>query len=337
MIKLIQYLRNFLYCGIVFGLNLICGVNSMAQSVTNVKTIQRGSELLISYKLSTDSVCDVSLFVSTDDGKSWAGPLQHVSGDVGSNISEGNKTICWHVLNELEQLVGNNIQFKVVADRKRWFEPEMVFVKGGKFLMGSDYANERPVHEVTLSDFYIGKYEFTQAQWLGVMGYLPKFADSCYNCPIVLASCYEVQNFIFHLNQQTGKNYRLPTEAEWEYAARGGDQSKNYVYSGSNDIDSVAWYRNNDIHKSLLIVAKQPNELGLYDMSGNASEWCDDRYSQYEPHSQTNPSDPPGIGHRVTRGGSIWSTPDQCRTTARREQPAEIGQSGFRLVLLPTN
>ena len=159
---------------------------------------------------------------------------------------------------------------------------EMVFVKGGTFMMGatpeqgSDAGDgEKPVHSVTVSDFYIGKYEVTQAQWKAVMGKNPSHYKG-ENRPVERVSWYDIQKFIEKLNAKTGKRYRLPTEAEWEYAARGGNQSKGYKYSGSNDIGSVAWYTNNSGDRTHPVGQKQPNELGLYDMTGNVWEWCSD-------------------------------------------------------------
>ncbi|MBQ3247459.1 MAG: SUMF1/EgtB/PvdO family nonheme iron enzyme, partial [Alistipes sp.] len=172
---------------------------------------------------------------------------------------------------------------------------EMVFVKGGTFTMGATAeqgsdadSDEKPAHSVTVSNFYIGKYEVTQAQWEAVMGKNPsRFKGD--NLPVERVSWNDIQKFIEKLNAKTGKRYRLPTEAEWEYAARGGNQSKGYKYSGSNDIGSVAWYTDNSSSPTHPVGQKQPNELGLYDMSGNVYEWCSDWHGSYSSGSQTNP------------------------------------------------
>ena len=197
-------------------------------------------------------------------------------------------------------------------------EPEMVFVEGGTFLMG-----------VTVSDFYISKYEITQGQWEAIMGTSIRqqrdkanpFHPICgegSNYPMYYVSWNEVQEFISRLNSLTGKQYRLPTEAEWEYAARGGNKSKGYKYSGSNVIEQVAWYKISDNYDLAHPVgSKQPNELGIYDMSGNVWEWCCDWYGTYGSDSQTNPVGPGSGSTRACRGGSWGVIATQCRVSYR--------------------
>ncbi len=220
---------------------------------------------------------------------------------------------------------------------------EMVFVKGGRFKMGATaeqgkdaYKDEKPVHSVTVSDFYIGKYEVTQAQWEAVMGKNPSYFKGD-NHPVENVSWNDVQKFIKKLNAKTGKRYRLPTEAEWEYAARGGDQSKGYKYSGSNDIGSVAWYTNNSGKQTHPVGQKQPNELGLYDMSGNVYEWCSDWYGRYSSGLQTNPTGPAKGSDRVLRGAS-WNILAWCCRVSDRSHISPSGRGsyyGFRLVCQP--
>ena len=192
-------------------------------------------------------------------------------------------------------------------------EPEMVLVQGGAFIMGCTYEqgsdcydNEKPNHQVTVSDFYIGKYEVTQRQWIEIMSNNPSNFKGD-NLPVENVSWNEVQEFITRLNERTGQHYRLPTEAEWEYAARGGNQSKKYKYSGSNMILDVAWYADNSGSKTHPVGTKQPNELGIYDMSGNVWEWCYDWYGDYSSSSQTDPIGASSGSYRVNRGGS-WGT-----------------------------
>ena len=230
---------------------------------------------------------------------------------------------------------------------------DMVFVKGGTFTMGATSeqggdaeSDEKPTHSVTLSDFYIGKYEVTQSQWEAVMGTtVAQQRDKEYkdwplrgvgpDYPMYYVSWEEVQTFIQKLNAKSGKKYRLPTEAEWEYAARGGNQSRGYKYSGSNDIGSVAWYTSNSSSKTHPVGQKQPNELGIYDMSGNVYEWCSDWYGNYSSSSQTNPTGPSSGSSRVLRGGSWSNNARYCRVSNRGIiiPSSHPDRHGFRLVL----
>jgi len=220
-------------------------------------------------------------------------------------------------------------------------EPEMIRVEGGTFQMGctseqgSDcWDNEMPVHNVTVSSFYIGKYPVTQAQWQAVMGENPSYFRG-ENLPVEQVSWNDAQEFFNRLNAATGKKYRLPTEAEWEYAARGGNKSQGYKYSGSNSIGNVAWYWDNSGNTSHAVGTKQTNELGIYDMSGNVWEWCQDRYDSYSSSAQTNPTGPSSGSSRVIRGGSWGSVAPYCRVSDRNSDiPAYRGySSGFRVAL----
>lgn len=175
---------------------------------------------------------------------------------------------------------------------------DMVWVEGGTFRMGATseqgsdaWGGEKPVHSVTLSGYYIGKTEVTQALWKAVMGSNPsEFKGD--NLPVEQVSWDDCQEFIRKLNSLTGQHFRLPTEAEWEFACRGGNNSCGYKYSGSNDIDNVAWYFDNSGHKTHPVGTKAQNELGIYDMSGNVWEWCSDWYGNYSSGAQTNPKGP---------------------------------------------
>ena len=215
---------------------------------------------------------------------------------------------------------------------------EMVYVKGGTFTMGAiseqgadAYDDEKPAHSVTLSDFYIGKYEVTQAQWRAVMGSNPSSFKGD-NLPVENVSWNDIQKFIQKLNAQTGKEFRLPTEAEWEYAARGGSKSRGYKYSGSNNIGDVAWYSGNSGSKTHPVGQKQPNELGIYDMSGNVWEWCSDWYGSYSSSSQTNPKGPNSGDYRVLRGGD-WGMIFWKNIYSRTYANPDRGRmyNGFRL------
>ena len=188
----------------------------------------------------------------------------------------------------------------------------MVYVEGGTFTMGATkeqgsdaYDSEKPTHQVTLSSFYIGKYEVTQAEWEAVMGSNPSGFKGA-NLPVENVNWYDCQEFIRKLNELTGKQFRLPTEAEWEYAARGGKRSYGEKYAGGGDIANVAWFEDNSGGKTHPVGTKRANELGLYDMSGNVWERCQDWYGSYSSASQTNPQGPATGTYRVSRGGS-WS------------------------------
>lgn len=198
----------------------------------------------------------------------------------------------------IETIVVNGVEFN------------MVKIEGGTFHMGAtseqgEYDAEKPVHSVTLSDYYIGETEVTQELWEAVMGSNPSRFKGDNQRPVEYVSWYDCQEFIKKLNQLTGKKFRLPTEAEWEYAARGGKYSRGYKYSGSNDVDEVAWYKSNSGETTHPVATKEANELGLYDMSGNVYEWCKDWYGDYQSNSQTNPTGP-SEGEKRVRRGSSW-------------------------------
>jgi sulfatase modifying factor 1 len=165
--------------------------------------------------------------------------------------------------------------------------------------------DEKPAHPVTLSSFNIGKYEVTQAQWQEVMGANPSKFKGCAECPVENVSWNDTQEFIKKLQKLTGKRFRLPTEAEWEFAARGGTTSKGYQYAGGNTLSSVAWHYNNSNKKTHPVGQKDPNELGLYDMSGNVFEWCSDWFGKdhYNNSSSSNPKGASSGIHKVLRGG----------------------------------
>ncbi len=239
-------------------------------------------------------------------------------------------------------LKGMNTGFRLVLPVKLEVEieePEMVYVEGGSFQMGSERfsAAEKPIHTVKLSSFNIGKYEVTQAQWKAVMGINPSNNFGCDNCPVENISWNDAQNFIRELNKLTGKNYRLPTEAEWEYASKGGNRSKGYIYSGSNDINSVAWFKDNSGGNTHVSGGKEANELGIYDMSGNVWEWCFDWYDRYNSYSQTNPTGSSDSSNllRVLRGGSFdYSNISSSCAFRNGFGPNGKGEMfGFRLVL----
>jgi formylglycine-generating enzyme required for sulfatase activity len=207
-----------------------------------------------------------------------------------------------------------------------------ILVKGGTFQMGS--KEDGPIHTVTLCDYYIGQTEVTEAQWRAIMGTSPKNFKDCDSCPVSQVSWDDIYSFILKINELRGvENYRLPTEAEWEYAARGGSQSKGYIYSGSNDIDAVAWYIKNSNYKKHPVKGKAPNELGLYDMTGNVYEWCSDWYAKYGSEPSTNPTGPNYGNRRVYRGGTWRFDAYICVVTWHYGSYPHIRdtETGFRL------
>jgi formylglycine-generating enzyme required for sulfatase activity len=225
--------------------------------------------------------------------------------------------------------------------RQRPAEPEMVYVEGGTFWMGctteqqgSCDDDESPLHRVTLTGFSIGKYEVTQAQWKLIMGSNPsRFQGD--NLPVENVSWSDAQEFIERLNAATGKRYRLPTEAEWEYAARGGAKSRGYKYSGSHNLSNVAWFEDNSGSRTHPVGAKLSNELGIHDMSGNVYEWCSDWYGSYPASAQQDPMGAGSGSSRVLRGGSWIYTAAGCRVSDRYSRSHDYRYSilGFRVAL----
>ena len=272
----------------------------------------------------------------------------------GDALSISGNTIA-DLYSQIERLevLFNRVQDKV--SRERTFKVngvsfKMVKVVGGAFQMGatseqgSDASDsEKPVHRVTLSNYYIGETEVTQALWYAVMGQRPTSDgnqwDSTYGVgydyPVYNVSWDDCQEFISKLNELTGEQFRLPTEAEWEFAARGGNHSLGYKYAGSNTIGDVAWYTGNSDDKTHPVATKSPNELGLYDMSGNVCEWCQDRYGDYSSSDQMDPVGPSLGVWRVLRGGSWPCNPRDCRVAYRYIQFPSFSNYdiGLRLAL----
>lgn len=296
------------------------------------------------------NISDMTLlinYVLTEDAESLNLLNADMNNDGVVNITDVTTLITYLLNGEQEQ---SNLTFDIGG-----VSFTMVFVKGGTFNMGTNLRQYArfcgPVHEVTLSDYYIGQTEVTQALWLAVMGYNPSYFTPVNGYPEDLMrpvdeiTWYDCQDFIIKLNKLTGRNFRLLTEAEFEFAARGGNMSEGYLYAGSNDLDEVAW-----IHDNLpepftegwcisRVGLKKPNELGIYDMAGNACEWCYDKHADnpesYPSEPQVNPTGPSTGNRRVIRGSGIgtdsFNSVVYCRFW---DWPGMYGISlGFRLAL----
>lgn len=334
MIKLVFFLL----------LSVFTAVCCFGQTVSNVDAYQEGKNIIITYD--TDKAGSVGdVYCSTDGGRTWSNPLRQVTGDVNKQVPAGSHRIVWDVLAERGMLSGENICFKVTVNSGIFTVNgvlfEMVRVEGGTFRMGATSEqggdaerDEKPVHSVKLNTFYIGKTEVTQALWQAVMGSNPSHFKGA-DLPVENVTWYDCQNFIQKLKSLTGQKFRLPTEAEWEFACRGGNKSRGYKYSGSNNLGSVAWYNGNSGGKTRPVGTKAPNELGIYDMSGNVWEWCNDWYADYTANSQTHPTGPQSGSLRVCRGGG-WDNYAGSRRSSNRSNSSPTNRSsslGLRLAL----
>ena len=309
-------------------LSLVCftAVCSFGQTVTNVDAYQEGKNIIITYDTDKAGFVDF-VFCSTDGGRTWSKPLRQVTGDVNKQVPAGSHRIVWDVLSEHEKFEGANICFKVEVNSGKFtvngVSFEMVRVEGGTFHMGATseqegeaYSDEKPVHSVTLSSYYIGKTEVTQALWQAVMGSNPSYFKGS-ALPVESVSWDDCQEFIQKLNRLTGRNFRLTSEAEWEFACRGGNNSRGYKYSGSDNLGSVAWYDDNSGGQTHPVGTKAPNVLGIYDMSGNVREWCNDWYALYTANSLNNPVGSQEGTFCVHRGGCWGDVAWRCRSTDR--------------------
>jgi formylglycine-generating enzyme required for sulfatase activity len=324
-----------------------------SSSISNIR-VEQDRELRY-YKIAFDlsgEVGDQYLIqvVPHKDGRELS-DLSYLTGaGIDSFIEPGkNHSVYWDAI--LEGYESEGWQFQIKANLK---PKGMIFVKGGSFQMGSNSGDgdESPIHEVTVSSFWIGKYQVTQKEWTEVMGNNPSGRKGK-NLPVEMVIWYEVVEYCnkrsilegltpcysgsgSNITCNWGANgYRLPTEAEWEYAARGGLKSKGYKYSGSNSIGTVAWYDENSGSRTHEVGTKKPNELGIHDMSGNVWEWCWDWYagSYYKKSPSINPKGPNSGSYRVLRGGSWNFNHDFCRISYRDINNPNEGNNnyGFRV------
>lgn len=376
------------FCVIVL---LFISFRIRSQNVTDADFKIVGDDIEITYSL--DVVANIDIYCSTDGGRSFGEPLKNISGDVGENVMPGNKTALWHVFADRDMVYSNNVVFKIKIRQAKKFinidglPIELTKVNGGSFLMGIKANDEGkstdtqedniPLHEVVLSDFFIGTYEITVAQFkkfIDATGYKTDadknggsyvwgrgyweikkninwkcdvngvvLDESDYEQPVVHVSWNDAVAYCTWLKQKTGEDFRLPTEAEWEYAAKGADEGHGYEFSGGDDVYDVGWYWYNsyDIGEEdpdygvHYVGRKIPNEIGLYDMSGNAAEWCNDIYGKYNAGSQINPTGEYEGSYHVLRGGSWFNHEEDCRTTSRENLVPHTRRfnSGFRIAL----
>ena len=323
------------------------------QNVTDVSARQVGNTVEVTYSL--DKATTVSLLLSQDGGQTYAATPKAVTGDVGQVQTGNNKKIVWNLLKDAPDWDIAQARFKVVAEKIKSLRTfivsgvlfTMIRVEGGTFTMGCTPEqgdecndNETPAHQVTLSDYYIGQTEVTQGLWKAVMKGNPSKFSYGDNYPVEQVSWDDCQTFISKLNsllesELGGAKFALPTEAQWEYAARGGNKSQYYKYSGSNSITNFVWNKDNST-TTHPVGTKFSNELELYDMSGNVWEWCHDRYGSYKKGAQTDPTGATSGSARVYRGGSWMDGAKNCRVSARGRNTASEGYffNGLRLVLL---
>ena len=300
-------------------------------SVTKTITIKEGETLSVNEKLQTGK--EISISTGRSGDKIYVDGNYLGVSPIATNLSYGNHEIKAERDGKTVSKTINVTQSGGDSSVKLTFGNQtftvngvsftMIVVKGGTFQMGatSSHADndEKPVHNVTLSDYYIGETEVTQELWQAVMGKNPSYSKGNKK-PVEQVSWNDCQEFIKKLNQLTGKNFRLPTEAEWEYAARGGNKSLDYKYSGSGIVGSIAWCDGNSGSKTHDVKTKQANELGIYDMSGNVWEWCQDWYDSgyYSSSPVNNPTGPTSGSRRVSRGGS-WNYGAECCRVSYRD------------------
>ena len=330
-----------------------CATTVMAQEVTNVEAKQVGNMVEVTYDLDRDA--PVQLLLSRDGGANYTPEPKTVTGDVG-NTTAGHKKMVWDMLADYTDWNIKNARFKVVVgeQKDKVFTVNkvpftMISVEGGVFVMGATpeqgeeaEKTEKPAHPVALSDFYIGQTEVTQGLWRAVMGTSRSYVQEGDNYPVENVNWDDCQNFIDRINELMapelgGRRFALPTEAQWEYAARGGKYSKGYKYPGSNELDDVAWFIGNSGGTTHPVGTKKANELGLFDMSGNIYEWCYDWHEPYPAELVSNPSGPVAGKVKGLRGGSLESEAKRCRIAKRGGNYPDYHNlyNGFRLVLLP--
>ncbi|OHE18535.1 MAG: hypothetical protein A2X96_00195 [Syntrophobacterales bacterium GWC2_56_13] len=366
-------MRNGCICLLALFLFLAHAAPLPAAEVKNVQSTQVGNRVQFTYDLTGEErEAEVTVSLTVPGGDRKTADL-HLEGDVGKVKPGRGKVVWWNVLQDFPRGLNSEIAWEITAGGQSFTDAatgmEFVFVKGGCYEMGDTFgdgrADEKPVHNVCVGDYYLGKYEVMVGQFKRFVtetGYRTEAekGDGCYlwngckwdkdgskswrspgfsqddNQPAVCVSWNDTQAFNDWLSRKGGKSYRLPTEAEWEYAAR--SDGKREKYAGGDDLDRVAWYSSNSGSKTHSVGTKAPNGLGLFDMSGNVWEWCQDWYGEkyYSESPRDNPRGPSSGQYRVLRGGAWSTTPQDVRAAIRyRGVPAYRSDSnyGFRLSL----
>lgn len=331
-----------------FAINIVF---SQDVEVRNVVAAQNFDDIVVTYDLLSENeslTYTVTLYCSTNGGKVFGDPLKNAQGDVGFNISPGEgKKITWRVLDEVPQFVYDDVVFKVTAKANSRGIIDLVFVEGGRFIMGNanGQADEKPEHEVHLSNFYISQYEITVKQY---KEFCEKSGRSMPESnsewlddhPMTYVSWDDAKAYCNWLSEMTGEKYRLPTEAEWEYVAKGGIHGFENTEPPSLEIDNYAWHRGNTGgYGHYKVGTLKPNALRIYDIIGNVWEWCEDWYSgaYYNYSPGLNPHGPPKGKVKVARGGSWRESADKISETLRFYQSPSSMTSyvGFRVVKEP--
>ena len=318
-----------------------------AQQVSNQAFSLRGDTLTISYSL--DRQADICVRVAVSGGR-YTPPLKGLTGAVGKGVKPGeNLTITAVALPEIRGIDSTELTFLVEVDDGALlvYVDSLAFrmlpVEGGSFTMGCThpkgekhtYADELPTHKVTVNSFYLGQFEVTQALWVAVMGQNPSKWIGNDSLPVEQISWNDAQIFIARLSQITGYRFRLPTEAEWEFAARGGNRSHNTPYPGvRSQLWETSWCCINSDGHSHPVGRLKPNELGLYDMGGNVMEWCSDWMTAYTSQPQNCPQGPRTGENRILRGGCFNSPTWGCSVFERSWYFPDYGYSFFGLRLL---
>ena len=338
----------YLVCFVIIVLTSTC----FAAEVKNAVSRQEGNRAIWEFEVVSDTQEEADLTLTlTIDGKTYESKDLHLEGDFPKTKPGKGKKIYWNMLQDFPRGIHGNLDWELLAGSKgkAFTDPvtgmELVFVKGGCFDMGDTFgdgrSDEKPVHNVCVSDFYVGKYEVTQGQWKAVMGNNPSHFRECGDtCPVEMVSWNDVQGFIQKLNNKTGKSFRLPTEAEWEYAARSGGKKEKYAGTSSDsDLGTYAWYASNSGSKTHPAGQKQPNSPDLYDMTGNVWEWVQGWYGEdyYSSSLRDNPQGPSSGSSRVRRGGSWVNNPGSVRASNRYSDYPSNGYSngGFRVASSP--